>query len=56
MKSSRIANEIIADLNREKYFKQKAIRQRCIVDKKKQCNICGYKDICDDAEKNKVET
>lgn len=52
MRGSIIASQIIDDWKREKYFKQKAIRNQCIVDKKKQCNECKYKDICEDVEVN----
>ena len=50
MKGSRLAYEIEEDLKREEAFKKKAIRQKCIVDNKKQCNICGYRDICENIE------
>ena len=48
MRGSRIAYEIESELKREKYFKQKAIRNKCIVDNKKQCNECKYKEICEE--------
>lgn len=51
MRGSRIAAQIIDEMNREKYFKQKAIRNQCVVDKKKKCSECKYKEICDDIEK-----
>lgn len=50
MKGSRIASEIIADMKREEYFKKKAIRNQCIVDKKKQCDICKYQEICEEKD------
>lgn len=50
MKGSRIADEIMADFNREKYFKQKVVRNNCIVDKEKRCDICKYKDNCDEKD------
>lgn len=49
-KGSIIAGEIIADWKREEYYKKKAKRNKCIVDAKKQCNICKYKEICEDKE------
>lgn len=50
MPGSRIAAEIEADIRREKYFKKKAIRMQCIVDKNKQCDKCGYRDICEEKD------
>lgn len=50
MKGSRIAYEIEADLKREKIFKQKAIRNKCIIDKEKQYDECKYKEICEDVD------
>lgn len=50
MPGSRIAAEIIQEQRREKAFKKKAIRMQCIVDKKKQCDKCGYKDICEEKD------
>lgn len=47
-KGSTIAAEIIADWKREEYYKKKAIRNKCIVDDKKQCNICKYREICEE--------
>lgn len=47
-KGSSIAAEIIADLKREEYFKKKIKRNKCIVDSKKQCNICKYREACED--------
>lgn len=49
-RGSIIAGEIIEELKREEYYKKKAIRNKCIVDAKKQCNICKYKEICEDKE------
>lgn len=51
MKGSRIADEIIQDWKREYYFKKKAIRNECIVNKKKQCKECRYQDICLESER-----
>ena len=50
MKGSRIADEIIADMKREEFFKQRAIRNRCIKNKEKKCNECHYRNICKDKE------
>ena len=49
-KGSRLADEIIQDINREKYFKQKVVRQKCLVDNKKQCDACKYRYNCEDVE------
>lgn len=47
-KGSQIAAEIIADFKREKYFKNKVKRNKYIIDSKKQCNICKYREACED--------
>ena len=52
MGGSWIAEQIEAELRREKYYKNKK-RAKCIVDEKKQCKICRFKKICEDAEKEK---
>lgn len=48
MAGSKIADEIIQEQRREKAFKQKAIRRQCVIDNKKQCDECRYKEICED--------
>lgn len=48
MRGSRIAAEIEQDIKREQYFKRKVIRNQCIINKEKQCDKCGYRDICED--------
>lgn len=50
MKESRIAAQIESDLKREKFYKEKVVRMKCIVDQKKQCDICKYKGICEEKE------
>lgn len=50
MKGSIVAAQIIDEQRREEAYKKKAIRMQCIVDKKKQCDQCRYKDICEDVE------
>lgn len=50
MKGSIIASEIIADWKREEYYKKKTMRNKCIVDSKKQCDKCKYKDICEEKD------
>lgn len=50
-RGSIIASQIIDEMKRAEAFKKKAVRQQCILDKKKQCNICVYKDICEDYSK-----
>lgn len=52
MRGSILASQIESELKREKYFKQKAIRNKCIVDNKKQCNECKYQEICEDADEH----
>lgn len=52
MKGSIIAAQIEADLRREQYWKNKRVRQKCYIDKEKQCNKCMYKIICEDVEDN----
>lgn len=54
MRGSWIAENIIRDLRREQYYKDKK-RAKCIVDKKKQCTICRYQKICEDVEIKKEE-
>ena len=49
MKGSSIAGEIIQDWKREKYYKRKAIREKC---KDKQCSTCKYRDICEEYKKD----
>ena len=49
MKGGRTAAIIAAEMRREKYFKNKK-RAKCIIDEKKQCEICKYQKICEDAE------
>ena len=55
MKSSSIADEIIREWNREKYFKRlaenkKKLQFKCKLDEKMQCDTCKYKDNCIDRE------
>lgn len=54
MSGSKIAEQIIRDLRREQYYKNKK-RAKCVVDKKKQCTICKYQKICEDVEIKKEE-
>lgn len=49
MRGSYIAEQILRDMQRDKYYKNKK-RAKCIIDKKKQCTICRYQKICEDAE------
>lgn len=49
MRGSYIAENIEREMKREQYYKNKK-RAKCIVDKKKQCTICRYQKICEDAE------
>ena len=49
MRGSKIAAQIEADLRREQYYKNKK-RAKCVVDEKKQCTVCRYQKICEDAE------
>lgn len=50
MKGSFIARQIDNDLKKEKYYKEKVRRKKCIVDKKKQCDTCNYYEICEEKE------
>ena len=52
MRGSWIAGQIESDLKREKFWKHKIVRQKCYVDKEKQCDKCMYKNICDDVEES----
>ena len=48
-KGSYIAEAIEREMRREKYYKFKK-RQKCIIDEKKQCDVCKFLKICEDAE------
>ena len=50
MKRSIIADEIVNEWKREKYFKEIAKRKKleCKIDKQMQCDKCNYQDICED--------
>lgn len=50
MRGSRIAEQIEREIQREKYWKNKATRQKCYIDNEKQCDKCMYKEICEDVE------
>ena len=47
-KGSSIAAEIVADWRREEYFRKRIKQNKCILDSKKQCNICKYREACED--------
>lgn len=47
-KGSSIAAEIVAEWKREEYFKKRIKQNKCIIDSKKQCNICKYREACED--------
>lgn len=49
-KGSILAAEIISDMKREEFFKQRAIRNRCIKNKEKKCNECHYRNICKESK------
>ena len=49
MKDSWIAENIEREMKREQYYKNKK-RAKCVVEGKKQCTICRYQKICEDAE------
>jgi len=49
MRGSRIADAIIREMQRDRFYKDKK-KAKCIVDNKKQCTICKYKKICEDVE------
>lgn len=50
-RGSLIAEQIIQDMRREQYWKNKVTRQKCYIDNEKQCNKCMYKEICDSVER-----
>lgn len=47
-KGSLIAAEIVADWRREEYYKKRIKQNKCIIDSKKQCDICKYREACED--------
>lgn len=55
MKGGRNASFIVAEMRRKQYYQNKVVRQKCVIDKEKQCNKCQYRDICDDKEINEEE-
>lgn len=48
---SYLADKIMRDEARENYFKQKGIRQKCLKEGIKQCDICRYNRICTEVER-----
>lgn len=50
MKGSIIASQIINDMKKEEYYKRKVQRNKCVIDSKKQCDICKYQYICENCE------
>lgn len=55
MRGSYIAENIIREMQKEQYYKNKK-RAKCIVDQKKQCTICKYQKLCEDAEvRNEIQ-
>ena len=50
MRGSRIASMIESEMRREKFYKNKVKRQKCCIDKEKQCDKCEYFCICEDKE------
>ena len=54
-KGSSIAAEIVAEWRREEYFKKRIKQNKCILDSKKQCNICKYREACEDNNSNTIE-
>lgn len=55
MRGSRIAKYIENDMRRDKYWKNKAVRRKCYIDKQKQCDKCMYKNICEEVEQNTIK-
>ena len=49
-KGSIIAGIIETEMRREEYFKNKVRRMKCKLDNKMQCDICKYKENCEDKE------
>lgn len=54
-KGSSIAAEIVADWRREEYYKKRIKQNKCIIDSKKQCDICKYKEVCENNNSNTIE-
>ena len=54
-KGSLIAAEIIEEMKREEYFKKRIKQNKCIIDSKKQCDICKYRAACEDNNSNTIE-
>ena len=50
MKGSILAGYIMSDYRKEKIYKNKKERAKCIVDNQKQCDRCKYIDICENKE------
>lgn len=46
MKGSVLAAQIDQEYRRKQYYKRKT-RQKCIVDEKKQCDVCRYEEVCE---------
>ena len=54
-KGSIIAAEIIEEMKREEYYKKRIKQNKCIIDSKKQCDICKYREACEDNNSNTIE-
>lgn len=54
-KGSLIAAEIIEEMKREEYYKKRIKQNKCIIDSKKQCDICKYREACEDNNSNTIE-
>lgn len=51
MRGSSLAKAIDSEYRRKKFYENKR-RQKCIIDEEKKCNICSYRQVC---ENNKEE-
>lgn len=47
MRRSYIADQIVSEMRKEKYFKKKERNKQCTIDKKMQCSTCKYQYICE---------
>lgn len=50
MRGSKIASMIESEMRREKYYKSKFKRQKCVIKKEKQCEKCEYLGVCENEE------
>lgn len=51
MRGSSLAKVIDSEYRRKKFFENKR-RQKCIIDEEKKCNICSYRQVCENKEED----